>query len=423
MAKNFNKAGSTKAFAEVEKKDALKARVITVQMISDEDIFDYPNNDLDITDTADLEKSIDEHGFIDPLEVTSYGMPEGKYMIVSGHRRRNAGRKKGIKTFPCLIKSFDNADTVDSYVLFANAKRDTAKDPLLYFRYAKLTQRHLEAIGFTGSMRQEVAERLGITAKHVDRYLKLDRIIDPIINLIQTENLGVSSVEPLFTLNENEQSVVYDMMKECLDYGNDLTRKTVAHIVSEYKKGLTSWQEFDKAINSANSDDITLENEQHELKDSGLPLHTYTDANTKPGQSGKGNGGNRNNEIRREFDPIAANADDADRAKKEWEESRSEDDNEGDECNYSDNDDNSTQSEQKKKSRSRKFINALANMENCMFDGFDWDFSDDDVASDAIVRISNFIVDIYDEMKIISTKFDVSDALEEAINNVKNVYK
>ncbi|MCL2220826.1 MAG: ParB N-terminal domain-containing protein [Oscillospiraceae bacterium] len=422
MAKNFKKAASAKTFSEVGKKDAEKAKVITVQMIADDCLFDYPNNDLDINDTADLEKSIDEHGFFDPIEVTAFGMPEGRFMIVSGHRRRNAGRKKGISTFPCLVKSFSDANDVDSYVLSANAQRDTAKDPLLYFKFTKLAERHLEAIGFEGSVRQEIADRLGISVKHADRYLKLGRVIEPVLDMIQTEIIGVSSVEPLFTLNEDEQSVVYDMMKECLDSDNDLTRKTVAYIVSEFKKGKTQWKDLDNALNAMEADNN--EYVPHELKDSGLPLHTYTEANTQPGQSGGSS--NRNSEVRREFDPIAANADDADRAHAEWlAQQGDENDDDVDDAGVSDDFDSphgEDITEEKQRVRTgAKMLNLVRNIGDCI--GGDYAFSSDDVAADELRMIANTIIDIIDEMKVISSKYNISDELETVLTEIATVAK
>lgn len=84
MAKKFETAGSAKKIKEVAKVSAEKAQVIVVKMINNSCLHDCPNNHEDITDTADLENSIKELGFTDPIEVTSFGQSDGEYMIVSG---------------------------------------------------------------------------------------------------------------------------------------------------------------------------------------------------------------------------------------------------------------------------------------------------------------------------------------------------
>lgn len=131
MAK-FDKAGANKSFGEVGKKAAEKATVITIQNISNDNLIDNPENGEDVTFTEDLELSMQENGFTDPLEVTDFEQEAGKYMILSGHRRRRAGIKVGIEIFPCLVRHFQNKREVKNYMLSSNAQRDSAKDPFLF---------------------------------------------------------------------------------------------------------------------------------------------------------------------------------------------------------------------------------------------------------------------------------------------------
>ena len=115
---NFNKARSAnKSFDEVGKKAAEKATVITIQNISNENLLDNPENGEDVTFTEDLELSMQENGFTDPLEVTDFEQEAGKYMILSGHRRRKAGIKVGITIFPCLVRHFRDKNEVKNYTL------------------------------------------------------------------------------------------------------------------------------------------------------------------------------------------------------------------------------------------------------------------------------------------------------------------
>ena len=76
MAKNFGSAGSAKSFENVAKASAERAQVIVVKMISNDRLLDYPKNHEDVQDTADLENSIKELGFTDPIEVTAFGQAE-----------------------------------------------------------------------------------------------------------------------------------------------------------------------------------------------------------------------------------------------------------------------------------------------------------------------------------------------------------
>ena len=150
MAKNFGNAPGAKVIGEVAKQSAQKATVVTVRNIEAVKLHDFAKNGEDILDTADLEKSISEIGFTDPIEVTNFGCIEGEYTIVSGHRRRAAGVKCGMTSFPCIVKSFQSEDEVRNYVLFANSQRDSSKDPLLYAKRYIMHKEYLKEIGFAG---------------------------------------------------------------------------------------------------------------------------------------------------------------------------------------------------------------------------------------------------------------------------------
>ena len=244
MAKNFGKAGSVKKFKEVAKASAEKAQVIVVKMIRNEYLVDYPKNFEDIQDTLDLENSIRELGFSDPIEVTTFGQPAGKYMIVSGHRRRSAGVKCGMDTFPCIVKPFNSDAEVNNYVLLANSQRDSAKDPLLFCKRYKMHEEYLKSINFTGKMRDEIAKRLGISVPQADRYNAINKVIIQVWDMIRDEVVGMSSVLPMASHAPEEQIEIYNIMQEALQMGVNLTRGTVKQIVDSYREGKRSWDEI-----------------------------------------------------------------------------------------------------------------------------------------------------------------------------------
>lgn len=256
MAKNFGKAGIAKKIKEVEKLSAEKAQIITLQMINTENLLDYPRNGEDIEDTADIENSIREIGFTDPIEVTGYGMPDGKYMIVSGHRRRAAGVKTGMELFPCLVRSFNSDEEVRNYVLLSNSQRDTAKDPLLFVKRYKMHEEYLKESGYNGSIREEVAKRLGISVQQADRYKQFNKIILPVWDMVRNEEIGMSSVLPMATHTPEEQTEIYNIIVECIlsmEDGEKPNRKTVKMIIDKYRDGAKSWDDI--------ADDIKVSNE------------------------------------------------------------------------------------------------------------------------------------------------------------------
>lgn len=255
----FDKAGSNKSFKSVVKKEAEKAQVIVVVNISNENLIDNPENGEDISFTEDLELSMKENGFTDPIEVTDFEMEPGKYMIISGHRRRSAGVKMGMSVFPALVRHFNSRQEVKNYTLLSNSQRDSARDPFLFSKRYKMHETYLNESGFTGNKREEIAKRLGLSIQQADRYKMMNKIILPVWDMIRKEQVGMSSVQPMAAHSEDEQLEIYCIMKEALDSGSTLTRDILKLIIDGYRNGKKEWGEI-------RSETSTIEKEQPEEK-------------------------------------------------------------------------------------------------------------------------------------------------------------
>ena len=254
-------------FKEVAEASAKKANVYTLINISTADLIDYPKNQEDTGDTADIENSISEVGFIDPIEVTGYGQPDGKFMIISGHRRRAAGVKCGIDYFPCITRNFDSDEEVYNYVLLSNNHRDSSKDPLLYCRRYKMHEEYLNQINFTGNYRTEISKRLGISKAQADRYNAMNRIIVPVWDMVRDEAVSISGVFPLASHSPEEQEEIVVMMNECLDSGEGLSREIIKMIVEAYRDGKRRYKEINSgvAVNLIDRNDEAPGDEQIDL--------------------------------------------------------------------------------------------------------------------------------------------------------------
>lgn len=301
----FGTANSAKTFSAA-KAATEKANVTVVMMIDNANLVDNPANNEDVSYTADLEASIREIGFVDPIDVTAYGQDDGKYMIISGHRRRATGVKLGITSFPCIVHNFQSDADIENWLLLLNSYRDSEKDPLLFMRRCKATEAYLNRIGFDGSIRTEIARRLGLSAQQTDRYLALSKVITPVHELIRKELVGVSSVVPLATHTPEEQAEIYDIMTVASGIGVELTRGLVKKIVDAYRNGCRSWAAVSEFKESKKDESNDLAN--------GLFADAISATTSSAGTTDDEKKHDRNSEVRREFDPIAAEADRMDAA-------------------------------------------------------------------------------------------------------------
>lgn len=298
----FAGAKSAQAFNNTKKIEQEKAQVVALKFVRSENLVNNPKNGEDISFTADLEESMKQNGFTDPLEITDFGMEDGKYMILSGHRRRASGDKVFGKDFayPCIERHFQTAEEVQNYTLMANSQRDSAKDPCLFCARYKMHEAYLESIGFKGSKREEIAKRLGISIQQADRYNKMNSVIMPVWDMVRAEIVGMSSVVAMGTHPEAEQKEILVIMQDALNKGATLTRDVMKKIVDGYRSGKKTWAEIA---------DLP--------RDSGLPLNGFI--NPESGETKEPQQGNRNDEVRHEFDPIAAEYDAIEQERADWE--------------------------------------------------------------------------------------------------------
>jgi len=235
MGKFDNVKKMDKDVAAAVKKSNEVARVPYYAVISNADIIDNPLNNENMTDLADIENSIEEIGFTDPLELTK--LENGKYMLLSGHRRRLAGINKGLDAFPSIVIPMKNKNELHNYLLLSNNHRDSSKDPLLYCKRYKMHEAYLDAIGFKGAKRDEIAKRLGISIAQADRYNRFNNIIAPIWELVRDERVGMSSVLPMYNLTPDDQEAIASIFLEMLETEERISREKCELIIKEFKTG------------------------------------------------------------------------------------------------------------------------------------------------------------------------------------------
>ena len=404
MAKNFSGAGSSKAFENTKKAEQEKATVIALQNISTENLLNNPKNGEDIAMTADLEESMKQNGFTDPIEVTDFGMENGKYMILSGHRRRAAGIKVGITVFPCLVRHFSTEQEVQNYTLMANSQRDSAKDPCLFCSRYKLHEQYLESIGFKGSKREEIAKRLGISVQQADRYNAMNKIILPVWDMVRAELVGMSSVQPMAKHTEAEQMDIYNIMQEALKKNVVLSRETVKAIVDGYRDGKNTWAEIA---------DLP--------RDSGLPLNG--NINTEPSESkGEDESGNRNDEVRREYDAIGAEQDKMDADREAWEKEQQ---NAEAEDTAEDEDEKHSLSPEEKQIKIGEDVAKLLNKLDTNLQSI-WKCENKDKAQNMVINMGSVIQVLIDELYRVSEEWEMTEEAEKVLSEVTeavNQYK
>lgn len=206
---------STQQEREYEKLD--KIRDIPLELI--DDFPDHPYKVKDDEDMMQLAESIKERGVLTPAVLRQ--KDDGRYELVSGHRRKRACELAGLTTLRSEIKDLTRDEAI-MYMVESNFQRTTILPSEKAFAY----KMRLEAMNRQGkrsdltsvplaqkskTSREILAEQVGESQDQVRRYIRLTNLIPELLELVDEGKIKMRPAVELSYLSEAEQ---YDVLQE-----------------------------------------------------------------------------------------------------------------------------------------------------------------------------------------------------------------
>lgn len=192
----------------------------TIERISYSKLVPSEDNFYSMHEIEELKTAIELAGrVLNNLVVTP--LEDGKYKILSGHRRHRAvgmlldEGKTEYEFLPCSVEQIEDADrAVREPVLLiaANSQREkTAWDKLEEVRRMRDLQRQAKAErGLNGRVRDLVARSLNISSSRVAKYDSiLNNLIPSLMEEIKADNLPISTAYELSKLNTEQQQAAF----------------------------------------------------------------------------------------------------------------------------------------------------------------------------------------------------------------------
>ena len=192
----------------------------TIERISYSKLVPSEDNFYSMQEIEELKTAIELAGrVLNNLVVTP--LEDGKYKILSGHRRHRAvgmlldEGKTEYEFLPCSVEQIEDADrAVREQVLLiaANSQREkTAWDKLEEVRRMRDLQRQAKAErGLNGRVRDLVARSLNISSSRVAKYDSiLNNLIPSLMEEIKADNLPISTAYALSKLNTEQQQAAF----------------------------------------------------------------------------------------------------------------------------------------------------------------------------------------------------------------------
>lgn len=213
-------------FSTQEQRDDLKKeKVIDISLNEIDDFPKHPFKVLENEEMKQMSESIKENGVLVPTLVRP--KENGRYEMISGHRRKYASTLAGLETIPCIVRDLTD-DEATIIMVDSNLQREKILPSERAFAY-KLKMDALSHQGKSLTSRPlvsklETADLIGNdnneSGRQVYRYIRLTELIPQILQMVDNDVLKLSpsmafrpAVEISY-LKEEEQKELLDIM-EC----------------------------------------------------------------------------------------------------------------------------------------------------------------------------------------------------------------
>lgn len=168
-----------------------------------------------------LVDSIKQYGVLTPVIARPH--KDGGYEILSGHRRVKACELAGITDIPVVVKNLDD-DTATILLVDSNLQREHILPSEKAFAY----QMKLEAMKRQGARTDltssqigtklrsdiELAEQVGESRNQIQRYIRLTNLIDPILDMVDNNQIAMNAAVEISYLGSKEQAAVMQSIEK-----------------------------------------------------------------------------------------------------------------------------------------------------------------------------------------------------------------
>ena len=223
------------------------------------EIDDFPNHPFKVRDDEDmaqLVESVKERGVITPATVRQ--KEDGRYEIISGHRRKRACELAGFETLRCEVVDLDRDEAI-ILMVESNYQRSQILPSEKAFAYkmrleamkrqaGRPSKGNVVPVGQNYS-REELAAQSGDSQTQIQRYVRLTNLVPELLEFVDEGRIKMRPAVELSYLDEDCQRDIVDeidlndctpshdqtiRMRKFFDEGK-LTTEAIQAIMSEEK--------------------------------------------------------------------------------------------------------------------------------------------------------------------------------------------
>ena len=272
MAKNRESKIELTAYDDLFETDESRAEanLSKIREIPISEIDEFPDHPFKVLMNEDMEQlveSVSRSGVMTPATVRQ--KEDGRYELISGHRRKKACELAGLDTLKCEVKELTHDEAI-IVMVESNLQRSVILPSEKAFAY----KMRLEAMNRQGNRadltstqlvsklrsNEELADKVGESREQIRRYIRLTELVPEILQMVDERRIAFNPAVEISYLSEEQQ---YTLL-EAMGY-NDATPSLAQAI--KMKKFMQEGKLTDEVIQSIMQEDKPNQKEKPAFKD------------------------------------------------------------------------------------------------------------------------------------------------------------
>lgn len=200
-----------------------EAKLSKIRDIPISEIDEFPDHPFKVLIDEDMEQlveSIKRNGVMTPATVRI--KEDGRYELISGHRRKKACELAGLETLKCEVKELTRDEAI-IVMVESNLQRSVILPSEKAFAY----KMRLEAMDRQGKRsdltstplvsksrsNEELADRVGESREQIRRYIRLTELVPEILQMVDERQIAFRPAVEISYLTEEQQYTLLEAME------------------------------------------------------------------------------------------------------------------------------------------------------------------------------------------------------------------
>ena len=207
-----------------QRNDDMREMILDIPLV---EIDDFPGHPF----LVKMDESM--QAMVDSIKIIGVQTPavvrrkdDGRYELVSGHRRKRASELAGLETMPCIVREFTYDEAVITMVdanlqreiILPSEKAQSYKMKLDAIKRQQgervdLTSAPLEQRSVNKSSREIIAADSPDSHSQIQRYIRLTELNPPMLDMVDEGRIAMRPAVELSYLPQEEQQLLLDVIE------------------------------------------------------------------------------------------------------------------------------------------------------------------------------------------------------------------